>query len=67
MHANSIYQIILMVLTWRRGLSVIGGLSVLTFTKTFGTIFLGHQTGNFGAHNPTEVSLLDACTSIFYY
>ena len=47
-------QIILMVLTFA-GLSVIGGLSILTFTKTFGTIFLGNQRQPL-AHKPHEVS-----------
>jgi hydrogenase-4 component B len=39
-HVNSLSQILLFVLSLA-GLSIIGGLSVLTFTKTFGTIFLG--------------------------
>src|ERR1035437_7906353 len=47
-------QIILMVLTFA-GLSVIGGLSILTFTKTFGTIFLGNQRQPL-THKPHEVS-----------
>jgi len=47
-------QIILMVLTFA-GLSIIGGLSILTFTKTFGTIFLGNQRQPL-AHKPHEVS-----------
>jgi hypothetical protein len=45
-----------MVLTFA-GLSIIGGLSVLTFTKTFGTIFLGTQRQPF-QHKPHEVSSL---------
>ena len=49
-------QIIIMVLTFA-GLSVIGGLSILTFTKTFGTIFLGNQRQPL-AHKPHEVSKL---------
>ncbi len=49
-------QIILMVLTLA-GLSVIGGLSILTFTKTFGTIFLGNQRQPL-THTPHEVSKL---------
>jgi formate hydrogenlyase subunit 3/multisubunit Na+/H+ antiporter MnhD subunit len=49
-------QIILMVLTLA-GMSVIGGLSILTFTKTFGTIFLGNQRQAL-AHKPQEVSSL---------
>jgi formate hydrogenlyase subunit 3/multisubunit Na+/H+ antiporter MnhD subunit len=47
-------QIIIMVLSFA-GLSVIGGLSILTFTKTFGTIFLGNQRQPL-AHKPHEVS-----------
>lgn len=52
-HANSLYQIILMILVLA-GLCVIGGLSVLTFTKTFGTIFLG-QPRDILQHKPHEV------------
>jgi hydrogenase-4 component B len=55
-HANSVYQIILMILTLA-GLSVIGGLSVLTFTKTFGIMFLGQPREELH-HKPHEVSLL---------
>ena len=47
-------QIIIMVLTFA-GLSIIGGLSILTFTKTFGTIFLGTQRQELH-HKPHEVS-----------
>jgi formate hydrogenlyase subunit 3/multisubunit Na+/H+ antiporter MnhD subunit len=53
-HTNSISQIILLVLSLA-GLSIIGGLSVLTFTKAFGTIFLGQQRTRL-AHQPKEVS-----------
>jgi len=49
-------QIILMVLTFA-GLSIIGGLSILTFTKAFGTIFLGTQRQPL-AHKPHEVTSL---------
>jgi len=49
-------QIMIMVLALA-GLSVIGGLSILTFTKTFGTIFLGTQRQPLH-HNPHEVSKL---------
>lgn len=56
LHANSIYQIILMILVLA-GLCVIGGLSVLTFTKTFGTIFLGQPRETL-QHKPHEVSRL---------
>ncbi len=54
--SNSISQIILFVLSLA-GLSVIGGLSVLTFTKTFGTIFLGQARTDL-PHKPHEVSLI---------
>jgi hydrogenase-4 component B len=51
-----ISQITLMILAFA-GMSLIGGISILTFTKTFGTIFLGTPRYNF--HNePKEVSLL---------
>lgn len=55
-HTDSIYQIMLMIMVLA-GLSVIGGLSVLTFTKTFGTIFLG-QPREIPQHKPHEVSTL---------
>ena len=55
-HTSSISQIILLVLTLA-GLSAIGGLSVLTFTKAFGTIFLG-QPRSIWSHKPKEVSHL---------
>ncbi|MDR3652371.1 MAG: proton-conducting transporter membrane subunit [Paludibacter sp.] len=48
-------QIILMVLTFA-GLSIIGGLSILAFTKTFSTIFLGTQRQPL-ALKPHEVSI----------
>ncbi|OFY52744.1 MAG: hypothetical protein A2X22_07500 [Bacteroidetes bacterium GWF2_49_14] len=54
--SNSLYQIILMVLVIA-GLSVIGGLSLLTFTKSFGTVFLGQPRVPL-AHKPHEVSNL---------
>ncbi len=50
----NISQIILFVLSLA-GLSVIGGLSVLTFTKAFGTIFLGQPRTELH-HHPKEVS-----------
>jgi formate hydrogenlyase subunit 3/multisubunit Na+/H+ antiporter MnhD subunit len=53
-HTSSISQIILYVLVLA-GLSIIGGLSVLTFTKAFGTIFLGQPRTTF-THKPHEVS-----------
>ena len=55
-HTSSISQIILFVLSLA-GLSIIGGLSVLTFTKAFGTIFLGQPRTTL-PHKPQEVSLL---------
>jgi formate hydrogenlyase subunit 3/multisubunit Na+/H+ antiporter MnhD subunit len=55
-HANSLSQILLFVLSLA-GLSIIGGLSVLTFTKTFGTIFLGQALTKLH-HKPKEVSNL---------
>lgn len=55
-HANSLSQILLFILSLA-GLSIIGGLSVLTFTKTFGTIFLGHARTELH-QKPHEVSNL---------
>ncbi len=55
-HSNNLSQILLFVLSLA-GLSVIGGLSVLTFTKTFGVIFLG-QPRTEPEHKPHEVSKL---------
>jgi formate hydrogenlyase subunit 3/multisubunit Na+/H+ antiporter MnhD subunit len=55
-HSNNISQIILFVLSIA-GLSIIGGLSVLTFTKAFGTIFLGQPRTTL-THKPQEVSAL---------
>jgi formate hydrogenlyase subunit 3/multisubunit Na+/H+ antiporter MnhD subunit len=52
-HTDSLSQILLFVLSLA-GLSVIGGLSVLTFTKTFGTIFLGQPRTDLH-HKPQEV------------
>lgn len=52
--SNSISQIILFVLSLA-GMSIIGGLSVHTFTKAFGTIFLGQKRTEF-KHKPREVS-----------
>ena len=54
--STSISQILLFVLSLA-GLSVIGGLSVLTFTKTFGVIFLGQPRTEL-EHKPHEVSNL---------
>jgi hydrogenase-4 component B len=55
-HTGNISQIILFVLILA-GLSIIGGLSVLTFSKAFGTIFLG-QPRSALSHQPQEVSML---------
>ncbi len=54
--SGGISQITLMILTFA-GLSVIGGISILTFAKTFGTIFLGSPRQK-PEHEPTEVSFL---------
>jgi len=55
-HSNSISQILLFVISLA-GLSVIGGLSLLTFTKTFGVMFLGQPRTKL-QHKPHEVSNL---------
>jgi len=52
--SDNISQISLLVLSLA-GLSIIGGISVLTFTKTFGTIFLGTEREPL-EHKPKEVS-----------
>jgi len=54
--SNDLSQISLIVLTLA-GISMIGGVSILTFTKSFGTIFLGSPRGNHH-HEPHEVSYL---------
>ena len=51
---GNISEISLLVITMA-GLSIVGGISVLTFTKTFGMIFLGTQRTNL-VHHPKEVS-----------
>lgn len=51
-----ISHITLMILTFA-GMSLIGGISILAFTKTFGTIFLGTPRQKL-KHEPAEVSLL---------
>lgn len=53
---TGISQITLMIITFA-GLSIIGGISLLTFTKTFGTIFLGSPRQKL-KHEPVEVSFL---------
>lgn len=55
-NSPGISQITLMILTFA-GMSIIGGISILTFTKTFGTIFLGTQRQE-PDHSPSEVSTL---------
>jgi formate hydrogenlyase subunit 3/multisubunit Na+/H+ antiporter MnhD subunit len=52
--SNNLGQISLLILTFA-GLSIIGGVSILTFTKTFGTIFLGSPRESL-KHKPVEVS-----------
>jgi formate hydrogenlyase subunit 3/multisubunit Na+/H+ antiporter MnhD subunit len=54
--SNDIAQICLIVLSLA-GISMIGGISILAFTKTFGTIFLGNPRTNL-VHKPHEVSNL---------
>jgi hydrogenase-4 component B len=51
-----IFQITLMIMTLA-AISVIGGVSILTFTKTFGTIFLGVPRTEM-EHDPSEVSFI---------
>lgn len=53
---NSLSQISLFVLSIA-GLSIIGGLSIITFTKSFGTMFLGNERVKL-EHQPHEVSKL---------
>ena len=55
-NSAGISQITLMVIAFA-GLSIIGGISILTFTKTFGTIFLGTPRQKL-KHEPVEVSFL---------
>ena len=52
---SGLTQISLLVLSLA-GLSIVGGISVLTFTKTFGTIFLGTAREPLH-HKPNEVSM----------
>lgn len=53
---GGIAGITLMILTFA-GLSLVGGLSLFTFTKAFGTIFLGSPRQSL-SHEPAEVSRL---------
>jgi hydrogenase-4 component B len=55
-NSAGIAQITLMILAFAL-MSMIGGISILTFTKTFGTIFLGTPRTKL-KHEPAEVSLL---------
>jgi hydrogenase-4 component B len=55
-NSPGISQVTLMITTFA-GLSLIGGISILTFTKTFGTIFLGMPRRTL-RHEPSEVSSL---------
>jgi formate hydrogenlyase subunit 3/multisubunit Na+/H+ antiporter MnhD subunit len=54
--SDSLSQISLLVLALA-GLSIIGGISILTFTKTFGTIFLGTERET-PTHKTHEVSVM---------
>jgi hydrogenase-4 component B len=56
MKTGIISDISLLVVTLA-GLSIIGGISVLTFTKTFGMIFLGSERTTL-KHQPAEVSFI---------
>lgn len=53
-HSVDIAQTTLMVVSVA-GMSIIGGISIFAFTKTFGTIFLGSARTELH-HEPTEVS-----------
>lgn len=53
---SGLSQISLIVLSLA-GLSIVGGISILTFSKTFGTIFLGSAREPLN-HKPKEVSLI---------
>ena len=55
MKSSSLSQLSLLILTFA-GLSIIGGISILAFTKAFGTIFLGNEREVL-KHKPHEVSL----------
>ncbi len=54
MKSTNLNQLSLLILSFA-GLSVIGGISILAFTKTFGTVFLGTERSKL-AHKPVEVS-----------
>ena len=55
-NSAGISQITLMIMTFA-GMSLIGGISILTFTKTFGTVFLGLPRQKTD-HEASEVSVL---------
>jgi hydrogenase-4 component B len=55
-NSEGISQITLMILAFA-GMSLIGGISILAFTKTFGTIFLGSPRQKL-KHEPHEVSAI---------
>ncbi|MCX6229996.1 MAG: proton-conducting transporter membrane subunit [Bacteroidetes bacterium] len=55
MKSSSLSQLSLLILSFA-GLSIIGGISILAFTKSFGTIFLGHEREK-PDHQPKEVSM----------
>ncbi len=55
MKSCNLNQLSLLILTFA-GLSLIGGISILAFTKAFGTIFLGTERDKL-EHKPVEVSL----------
>ena len=54
--SSGMYHVILIIIAFA-GLSIMGGLSILVFTKSFGTIFLGSPRTELH-HTPAEVSLL---------
>ncbi|MEI6137867.1 MAG: proton-conducting transporter membrane subunit [Mariniphaga sp.] len=51
---SGISQVVLIVLSIA-GLAIVGGISLLTFTKSFGVIFLGQARSEFH-HEPKEIS-----------
>ena len=53
---SGISQVVLIVLSIA-GLAIVGGISLLTFTKSFGVIFLGQTRSEFH-HEPKEVSFI---------
>jgi formate hydrogenlyase subunit 3/multisubunit Na+/H+ antiporter MnhD subunit len=53
---SGLEQTMLLIMTFA-GMSIVGGISVLAFTKTFGTIFLGMPRQSL-KHEPSEVPLI---------